>query len=216
LIRRKVVRLMKQKHKRAPGRPAGGSESIVRSVLTQTLQHLGDRGFAALRMEDVARAARVNKTTVYRRWPDKTSLVLAALKASRDRATTFKETGDLREDLVRLFERKAAALSTARGGKIARALASLEGAEATTMAAEIQALRFQLPTQVLHRAIERGDLPKDLDFFFVNEMLHAPIVHRILMLNLKVDRTYIRRVVDLMLTSLGYHRAPSRGHGRAG
>lgn len=202
---------MKSETRRRPrGRPAGGSEAIVRAVLSQTLQQLGEHGFAALRMENVACAARVNKTTVYRRWPTKAGLVLAALKASRERAPYFAESGELRDDLVRLLESRAAAISTPRGRKIANAVSSLDGRDAMPMAAEIQALRFRLPTQLLHHAIDRRELPAKIDFTFVNEMLHGPIVHRILILKQRVDRRYVERVVDFVLTSLQYKRRGAR------
>ena len=50
-------------------------------MLRTTLEVLGDRGYAGLRVEDVAAKAGVNKTTIYRRWPTRADLVIAALTA---------------------------------------------------------------------------------------------------------------------------------------
>ena len=49
------------------------------TVLRTTLEVLGQQGYAGLRVEDVAAGAGVNKTTIYRRWPTRADLVIAAL-----------------------------------------------------------------------------------------------------------------------------------------
>jgi AcrR family transcriptional regulator len=48
---------------------------VVRGVMEATLAELALTGYGALRIEDVAVRAGVNKTTVYRRWPTKEELV---------------------------------------------------------------------------------------------------------------------------------------------
>ena len=66
----------------APQTRAGGrSARVVSTVLRTTLEVLGEHGYAGLRIEDVAAQAGVNKTTIYRRWPTRADLVIAALTA---------------------------------------------------------------------------------------------------------------------------------------
>ena len=60
-------------------------EPVIRRALAATLRELARVGYAALRFEEVAGRAGVNKTTVYRRWPDKQALVRAALLSLSDR-----------------------------------------------------------------------------------------------------------------------------------
>src|SRR5262245_30496439 len=126
------------RERRSPGRPAGGSEAIVRAVFEATLAELARSGYARLSIEAVAAAAGMNKTSVYGRWPTKAALVLAAIEASRERASRFRETGDLRADLVALLRGKAAQLSAPKSRAIARALLSIEDDE---LAASIRAAR---------------------------------------------------------------------------
>ena len=52
-------------------RTGGRSERVVRDVLRAAIEELSTNGYSALRVEDVAARAGVNKTTVYRRWPTK-------------------------------------------------------------------------------------------------------------------------------------------------
>ncbi len=53
--------------------------AVRAAVLTAALDELAERGFAALTMDNVATRAGVHKTTVYRRWPDRESLVTDAV-----------------------------------------------------------------------------------------------------------------------------------------
>src|SRR5262249_40598485 len=79
-------------------RIGGRSERVVRAVLAATTAELGRVGYAALRMEDVATTAGVNKTTVYRRWPTKADLVGAAMRGLGAPAQPAPDTGSLRGD----------------------------------------------------------------------------------------------------------------------
>ena len=62
---------------RPPGRPR--DPEVDRSILKATIELLADDGFGGLSIEAVAARAGVGKTTVYRRWPSKTPLVVDAL-----------------------------------------------------------------------------------------------------------------------------------------
>src|SRR3981081_3051256 len=88
------------------GRPKGGSDAIVRAVLEATLRQLGDRGFAGVSGDEIAKAAGVNKTSVYRRWPSRGALVLAALHTLRDHEPPPPQAGNLRENLIAMLSAK--------------------------------------------------------------------------------------------------------------
>src|SRR4051812_24400455 len=84
---------------RAPQVRVGGrSARVVADVLRTTLEIIGEHGFAGLRVEDVAARAKVNKTTIYRRWPARGDLVIAAL-TELSTPPTAVETGRLECDL---------------------------------------------------------------------------------------------------------------------
>ncbi len=190
----------------------GGSAKIVQAILRATFQQLGERGFSALSVEDVARTAGINKTTVYRRWPTKADLVVAAILAARDEMPPFEETGDLRGDLVRLIRMKMARVATPRGKKIARALIGFDDdPELARVARAFREHRYSLPSSIIHRAVERGELRADTDPELLSELIHAAVFHRAIVLNDPIDVAYIERVVDQVLAG-----ARSRGGKRIG
>ena len=64
---------------RAPGRPR--DESVDERVLEATLDLLAEKGFAALRVDEVAGRSGVAKSTIYRRWSSLTHLAIDAVDA---------------------------------------------------------------------------------------------------------------------------------------
>ncbi len=195
---------MATKRRRARGRPAGGSDAIVDAILATTLTHLEAHGFDELSVEAIARAAGVNKTSVYRRWPSKADLVLAAVAtvaAAREDEPAFVESGDLRADLIRLLEAKARNLATPLGQNMGRALMALEGKVRRETNEAFLRERPSMRRAVLAHAIDRGELPPDTDADFLGELLTAPILRRILMRHEPVDVAYVARVVDHVLAA---------------
>ncbi len=69
-----------------------------------TLRLLQHEGYDGLTLDAVAATARASKATVYRRWPAKAELVLAAFVEGVRQVAVAPETGSLRGDLLQLGE----------------------------------------------------------------------------------------------------------------
>ena len=61
---------------RRPGRPR--SEQAEQAIIEATLDVFAEQGFEGVCVELVAARAGVGKATIYRRWPNKEELLLAA------------------------------------------------------------------------------------------------------------------------------------------
>lgn len=82
------------------GRPR--NPDVDPRVRQATLTLLVERGYAGLRIDDIARASGVAKTTIYRRWPSLVLLVLDAVEAALGpRLVATSE--DVEADLVALL-----------------------------------------------------------------------------------------------------------------
>src|SRR5262249_31872929 len=79
--------------------PVGRGPKVRAAVLAATLAELAARGSAALTVDDVARRAGVHKTTVYRRWNDRESLVADALTDLAAADVPVPDTGSVETDL---------------------------------------------------------------------------------------------------------------------
>ena len=73
-------------------------------LLAVTLQLLQEHGYDGLTVDAVANTARASKATVYRRWPSKAELVLAAFTEGVRLVAVPPNTGTLRGDLLKLAE----------------------------------------------------------------------------------------------------------------
>jgi AcrR family transcriptional regulator len=73
-------------------------------LLDVTLRLLQEHGYDRLTVDAVAATARASKATVYRRWPSKAELVLAAFIEGIRQVAVPPDTGTLRGDLLRVGE----------------------------------------------------------------------------------------------------------------
>jgi AcrR family transcriptional regulator len=128
-------------------------------LLAVTLRLLQEHGYDRLTVDAVASAARASKATVYRRWPSKAELVLAAFMESVRQVAVPPDTGTLRGDLLRLGEvccqetRQLA--STIRGVLVE---VSRNPALNEVMQRQFIEERKALFRHVLQQAVDRGEI----------------------------------------------------------
>ncbi|MFI8456025.1 TetR/AcrR family transcriptional regulator [Kitasatospora sp. NPDC085464] len=84
--------------------PAGASRrrgsELERAILDAVWAELADHGYDRLTMEGVAARARTSKPVLYRRWPNRAALVIAALGRNAPDYQEPPDTGELRADLA--------------------------------------------------------------------------------------------------------------------
>lgn len=159
-------------------------------------------GYARLRVEDVARRADVNKTSVYRRWPTKAALLDAAIRAAGFASPT-PDTGLVRADLVEMIRRAVATASAPDGRAIVRMLTT-EGSD-PDVERIVRSLKEELGArrlEIIERAKKRGELPADVDARLVIDAIVAPIMTRVVRDDEAVDDDTIVRLVDIVLTGV--------------
>ena len=82
---------------------AGPLGAVVENVRAATLAELTRVGFAGFTIDGVARAAGVNRTTIYRRWPTREALLASAVEPLLERYDADPATGSLSGDLLALM-----------------------------------------------------------------------------------------------------------------
>lgn len=71
-------------------------------LLAVTLRLLQEHGYDRLSVDQVAAESKASKATIYRRWPSKAELVLAAFIEGMRAQLVRPNTGSLREDLLQI------------------------------------------------------------------------------------------------------------------
>ncbi|GAB7185887.1 TetR/AcrR family transcriptional regulator [Kitasatospora sp. Ki12] len=75
-------------------------DELERAILDAVWAELADHGYDRLTMEGVAARARTSKPVLYRRWPNRAALVIAALGRNAPDYQEPPDTGELRADLM--------------------------------------------------------------------------------------------------------------------
>src|ERR1700761_3157925 len=86
---------------RRPGRPR--SERAEQAILDATIEAVAENGIDGVHCEDVAARAGVGKATLYRRWPGKEDLLIAAFAALK-RPLPQPRGESVRDDLIAMLE----------------------------------------------------------------------------------------------------------------
>src|SRR5882757_3316924 len=80
-------------------------DELEHALLTAAWAELLEVGYPKLTMENVAARAGTSKPVIYRRWPTRAKLVLAALAHNLPMQQSDIDTGSLRGDLLELVGR---------------------------------------------------------------------------------------------------------------
>ena len=185
---------------RAPqARRGGRSARVVADVLRTTLEIVGEHGFPGLRVEDLAARAGVNKTTIYRRWPTRGDLLIAALTSLSTQPVAV-ETGRLECDLHATLMTATTLRSTRVGRGVVRALIAERGDPEVDRVVQVIKERHRAPARsVLERARQRGDLPRRADIELLLDVLTGTIHGRLRDCPRPLDEQWVRKVVRLVL-----------------
>lgn len=176
------------------------SEESRRAILTAALDLCREVGYAALRIEAIARRAGAGKQTIYRWWPTKGALLLDALTTASSGSAVFPDTGDLVVDLRAQMSSAAEAMSAFRSVLVGL----IEGAQhdpalAEQLTAELVAPRRAACLARLRAAVDRGELAPGTDVELLVDQLYGPLYYRLLVAREPLDDAYVRRHLAALL-----------------
>lgn len=142
------------------GRPRRRGEVLYAAILEATLAELAEVGYSRLAMERVAARAGASKVSLYRRWPSRAELVVAALRHQRGAPEAAPDTGSLRGDVLTLLRRAATRLNGVFGEAVRGLMAETltDPARTASVRADMFTARDRLMREILDRAAARGDI----------------------------------------------------------
>ncbi|HEX4528754.1 MAG TPA: TetR/AcrR family transcriptional regulator [Acidimicrobiia bacterium] len=189
---------------RGPGRPRDASRD--EAILNATFALLRRRGYQGLTIEGVAAEAGVGRPTIYRRWPSKPALVVAALMDSSRLALPAPNTGSLRDDLIEVQRHQVSLINSPESRRVtAGLLADLATDEelAERYVTEYLMPRRALVFQVLQRGVDRGELTPAVDFAFVYDLLMGPLFMRAVVWGQRLGPEAAAETTDVVLARYG-------------
>jgi len=189
---------------RGPGRPRDARHDDA--ILEATLEILLDRGYRGVTIEGVATRAGVGRPTIYRRWPSKLALVVAALVRSARLAVPLRNTGSLRRDLIAVQRHQVELMSAPEARRVTAGLVAdlADDPElAETYVTEYLAPRRATVWQVLQRGVDRGELAADADFAFIYDLLVGPLFMRAVVWGQVLAPDAAEQTADVILAAFG-------------
>jgi AcrR family transcriptional regulator len=181
-----------------PGRPR--DPACDAAILQATLDVFAEEGYAGVNIDRVAARAGVGKATIYRRYSSKAELVVEAVRCGAHVDDWLPDTGDLRADLTSMMQ----PLIDRLRGDDAQLLTTfaLERLHDPELNEQFDRLVIGKKREHLRHlvssAIERGDIPRDVDVDLIAEALPALIWHHALY-GLPLDDNLLERILDTVL-----------------
>lgn len=178
------------------GRPT--DEDLTRRILEAAGGLLGERGYAALSVEKVAKAVGCGKAAIYRRYPDKGALVAAVLQSRVELGAT-PDTGDVRTDLLEhaLQNQRNQELSPER---VHGMRAMIEPGVFPAMWEGFFKHRRAQGIEIIDRAIARGELPADVHHDILLDTIAGLTLYRQSVKRIQIDERHYVDIIDALVT----------------
>ena len=185
-----------------PGRPR--SEQAEQAIIEATLDLFAEQGFEGVCVEAIAARAGVGKATIYRRWPNKEELLLAAFGSLK---SPYPEPAGLsvRDDLVAMVKVMCADKADPRKSR-RYALLLGEGEKYPRLMARYKETvvepRHEVLRAVIRRGMANGELRPDTDVEIVRLALMGTILAKEKSADGELNGDFAARVVDELLLGL--------------
>lgn len=174
------------------------------NILKAARELVNETGFGCLTVEGIAARAGVGKTTIYRRWPNKASIVLDAFFEDDSPHIAFPDTGNVRDDIRRQMRKLVKELNGPLGCKISMLLANGQFDEEMAEAFRTRWIepRRNEAREVIKRGVERGEIRKDVDPEVMVDALYGPIYFRLLAEHAPLTQRFADELAELVVGGL--------------
>ena len=187
---------------RRPGRPP--SDRARAAILDAARRLLSDGGPAAVTMEAVAARAGVGKPTVYRWWPDRHAVTMAALMESGDQTQPSRRPRSMRDGLRLQLRAIVDRFSTPVGRHVTALLAASDPDSelAKAFRNHFVLARRDEGRELLRQAIAAGEVRRDIDIEVAVDLLYGAIFFRLLLGHAPLDARFADRALEQALRGL--------------
>lgn len=173
------------------------------SILGVVREILNEVGYERLTVDAVVTRAKASKATIYRKWPDKATLVAAAFDARAEELPPLPLGGEtLREDLLAFVGMCVSLAETETLTSFVSVLIAAEEEPVLASAVRDTALapRRADCDQLVRRAAQRGEIADDASAADLFELVMGKILVRYVLEHRPLDVRQQRSFVDDVLT----------------
>jgi AcrR family transcriptional regulator len=182
----------------APARSRRRGQALEDAILQAAWEEARAVGYARLTMDGVAARAGAARSVIYRRWPNRATLVRAAMRHHLGPfADAVPDTGGLREDLLCVL-RRLRDYSEQVGPDIIHGLLT----EFSDIPQDVFDVAPGVVTTILQRAADRGDVPPERITPRIASLPGNLVRHELLVPHGDLSDTALAEMVDEILIPL--------------
>ena len=177
-------------------RPGGRTADVTRRINEALLELLAEGGLEACTFQNVATRAGIERSTLYRRNPDRWPTIVGAIIDLADRETANFDTGAFRTDLEATLLNLAKVLESPLGPSLIEVAGALQSGVAPGQAERFWKSRQKQLAPMFEAGIKRGELPADVDRDELFAMAAGPIYFWKFIASKPLTSDWVHRVVD--------------------
>ena len=177
-------------------RPGGRTAEVTRRINQALLELLAEGGIEACTFQNVAARAGIERSTLYRRNPDRWPTIVSAIIDLAERETAAFGTGSFRTDLHATLVNLARVLRSPLGSGLLEVAGALQSGVAPGQSERFWQSRQKQLAPMFEMAIERGELPADVDRDELFAMAAGPIYFLTFISAQPYDDDWIMTVID--------------------
>jgi AcrR family transcriptional regulator len=177
-------------------RPGGRTAAVTRRVHQAIIELLVEGGVQACTIKAVAERAGVERSTLYRRFPDKWEAIIDALMARAADDIMPDLSGSFAKDLTSILRKLKAALDSPLGPALVEAAIELRAHDVDEAPRAYFDRRMSQLAPMFEAAIERGELAPQVDREALFTAAAGPIYFRMFIAGRTVDEEYIASIVS--------------------
>jgi AcrR family transcriptional regulator len=205
----KSVKRENNPERKARGRPR--SDKARSAILRAARQLIEEDGLPALTVEGIAARAGVGKPTIYRWWPDRHAVAMAALMESEPAAgagATEQRSGPRRPSAIDLLQQQLQRMTDVFAQPVGRAVTRIIAAsDRDSELSRAFRHHFILAGReqgraLLLQAIEQGEIRREADVEIALDMIYGVLFFRLFMAHAPLSGALPRQVIEAALRGL--------------
>jgi len=196
---------MRTDRRRVPAGAAVLRADITKAIRDAVFEELAEVGYARLSIEGVARRAGVGKTAVYRRWNSKLEMVIEMVSAVAGERLELPDMGSLNADVEMILTIASQALRHPLAWKIIPDLlaeAARNPVIAETLHQALTANQRGMGSQVVSRALARGEIAADIDPDLAFDVIVGPLYWHIAVSRNELPKADVKRLAAATAAAL--------------
>ena len=187
-------------------RPGGRTAEVTRRINEAVIELLAEDGLEACTFQNVAKRAGIERSTLYRRNPDRWPTITDAIISLAEREIPAFDTGSFREDLSATLVRLARVLESPLGPSLMQVAGALQSGVAPGQAERFWENRRKQLAPMFEAAFARGELPADVDCDELFGQAAGPIYFRKFIASKRLSDEWARQLVSRVCDAYGVKR----------